>query len=96
MKPSDFSLYDLHEKTAVVTGGAFAGARVAVLDVVTEAADTLAADIRTEGNKAIGVTCDVLDKESIAASSREILKGSINSSGSRASSASSRSRAINR
>ncbi len=70
---------DLRGKTAVVTGGggvlcsAFAkalaecGAAVAVLDLRAEAAEAVAADIVSAGGKAIGLSCDVLDRASVEA-----------------------------
>lgn len=70
---------DLSGKIAVVTGGggvlcsamsmalAKAGATVAVLDLNKEAAGKVAADIQTEGGKALGVEADVLSRESLDA-----------------------------
>ena len=61
-------------KTAVVTGGGGvlcgymskvlgkAGAKVAVLDLRQEAAEAVARAIGTEGGKAIGLACNVLDR----------------------------------
>ncbi len=79
------SFTDFSEKVAVVTGGAgvlcaeicrslaAVGARVAVLDLNTVAAETLAAGIRTTGAEAIGVGCNVLDKASIEAAAHTVL-----------------------
>ncbi len=79
------SFTDFSEKVAVVTGGAgvlcaeicrslaAVGARVAVLDLNTVAAETLAAGIRTAGAEAIGVGCNVLDKASIEAAAQTVL-----------------------
>ena len=79
------SFYDFSGKVAVVTGGAgilcaeicrslaAAGARVAVLDLNTVAAETLAAGIRATGAEAIGVGCNVLDKVSIEAAAQAVL-----------------------
>ena len=76
---------DLQGKTAVVTGGggvlcsAFAkalaecGASVAVLDLRKEAAQAVADEINVSGGKAIGVACNVLERESIAAACDEVL-----------------------
>ncbi len=76
---------DLSGKTAVVTGGggvlcsAFAkalaecGASVAVLDLKQEAAQAVAEEIRSSGGKAIGVSFNVLEKESIEAARKEVL-----------------------
>jgi len=66
-------------KVAVVTGGggvlcgsmakalAEQGAKVAVLDLRIEAAEKVAADITAAGGTAIGVACNVLDRDSITA-----------------------------
>jgi len=68
---------NLNGKTAVVTGGggvlgsyfaralAACGAGVAVLDLKKEAADEVAEAITREGGKAVGVTANVLDVESL-------------------------------
>jgi NAD(P)-dependent dehydrogenase (short-subunit alcohol dehydrogenase family) len=67
----------LNGKTAVVTGGggvlcgcmakglAAAGAQVAVLDLHQEAADIMADQIRADGGMAIGVACNVLERETL-------------------------------
>jgi NAD(P)-dependent dehydrogenase (short-subunit alcohol dehydrogenase family) len=86
MNTSSFrKLYDISGKTAVVTGGAGvlcaamcralaeAGAKVAMLDLNAEAAETLAAEIRAGGGDAIGVACNVLDKASIEAAAQAVL-----------------------
>ena len=76
---------DLRGKTAVVTGGggvlcsAFAqalaecGASVAVLDLRPEAAQAVADGIRASGGKAIGVACNVLERESVERACEEVL-----------------------
>ncbi len=76
---------DLKGKVAVVTGGAgvlcsaFAkilaksGAKVAVLDLSLERADAVAQEIIAEGGNAIGVACNVLEKDSIKAAHEEVL-----------------------
>jgi NAD(P)-dependent dehydrogenase (short-subunit alcohol dehydrogenase family) len=68
---------DLSSDVAVVTGGggilcgsmaqalAACGARVAVADLRQEAADKVAASIRAQGGKAMGVACNVLEKASL-------------------------------
>jgi NAD(P)-dependent dehydrogenase (short-subunit alcohol dehydrogenase family) len=68
---------DLSSDVAVVTGGggilcgsmaqalANCGARVAVADLRQEAADKVAASIRAQGGKAMGVACNVLEKASL-------------------------------
>jgi NAD(P)-dependent dehydrogenase (short-subunit alcohol dehydrogenase family) len=75
--------FDLNGKAAVVTGGAGvlcaamcralaeAGAKVAVLDLRLEAAQTLAAEL---GHDAIGIACDVLDKASVEEAARQVME----------------------
>ena len=77
--------FDLAGKVAVITGGAgvlcaamcrmlaAAGAKVAVLDLNQEAAESLSAEIRSSGREAVGVTCNVLEKESLEAAAQEVL-----------------------
>ncbi|MCH5182660.1 MAG: SDR family oxidoreductase [Oscillospiraceae bacterium] len=76
---------DLHGKTAVVTGGggvlcsAFAkalaecGASVAVLDLRLEAAQAVAEEINASGGRAVGVACNVLERESVLRAREEVL-----------------------
>lgn len=76
---------NLQGKTAVVTGGggvlcsAFAkalaecGASVAVLDLRQEAAQAVADEINASGGRAIGVACNVLERESIQQACGEVL-----------------------
>lgn len=78
-------LYNISGRSAVVTGGAgvlcaalcralaAAGAKVAVLDLNAEAAESLAADIRSSGADSIGLACNVLEKESLEAAAQEVL-----------------------
>ena len=73
--------FDVQGKIAVVTGGAgvlcaamcrelaAAGAKVAVLDLRLEPAESLAAEL---GNGAIGVTCNVLDKASVESAALKV------------------------
>ena len=68
---------NLEGKVAVVTGGggvicsefakalAACGAKVAILDLKKEAAEKTAEEINADGFRAIGIECDVLDKNSI-------------------------------
>jgi NAD(P)-dependent dehydrogenase (short-subunit alcohol dehydrogenase family) len=79
------TLFDVKNKTAVVTGGAgilcaamcralaAAGAKVALLDLNTEAAESLAAELRSTGEEAIAVTCNVLEKVSLESAAQEVL-----------------------
>jgi len=75
---------DLSGKVALVTGGggvlcgcmakalAECGAAVAVADLRLEAADAVAGEIVAGGGKAIGVSCNVLEKASLEAASRQV------------------------
>ncbi len=77
--------FDIRGKAAVVTGGAGvlcasmcralaqAGAKVAVLDVRSEVAEALAAELCSAGSNAIGLACNVLDKTSIETAARQVL-----------------------
>ncbi len=70
-------LFSLEGKVVAATGGggvlvgtmarelAKMGARVAILDIVQEAADKVAADITAAGGEALGVRVDVLDRTSV-------------------------------
>jgi len=86
MEPTKFQKsFDLFSKVVVVTGGAgvlcaalcqelaAAGAKVAVMDLNGEAAVSLATRICSIGGDAIGVACNVLEKESLEAAAREVL-----------------------
>ena len=75
---------DLAGKVAVVTGGggvlcaemaralAACGARIAILDLKQEAAETVAAQIRAEGHEAIGLAANVLERASLEAAAAEV------------------------
>lgn len=77
--------YDFTGKTVVITGGAgilcagmcktlaAAGAAVAVLDLNLEAAKQLASGITKAGGKALGVSCNVLEKASIEDAAKTVL-----------------------
>lgn len=77
---------DLTGKVAVVTGAggvlcsafsktlARAGARVALLDLNVDAAEEIAAEIRSEGGEAKAYKCDVLNKEVCYAVADEVEK----------------------
>ncbi|HTY86245.1 MAG TPA: SDR family NAD(P)-dependent oxidoreductase, partial [Candidatus Acidoferrum sp.] len=75
---------DLKGQVALVTGGggvlcstmsralAVCGAKIAVADLKQEAAEAVAGQIRKEGGTAIGVACNVLEKESLAAANDKV------------------------
>ncbi|WP_455661752.1 SDR family oxidoreductase [Pradoshia sp.] len=77
---------DLTGKVAAVTGGggvlgsyfakalAECGAKVAVMDLMQEAADKVAAEINAAGGTAIGVAANVLDKEALEAAREIVIK----------------------
>lgn len=77
---------DLKGKTAVVTGGggelcgyfsealAKCGAKVAILDLRKEAADTIAKKINEDGGVAIGIETNVLDLESLRKAEGKIVR----------------------
>ena len=79
-----FNHENLKGRVAVVTGGggvlcggfakdlARQGVKVAVLDLRLDAAEKIAEEIRAEGFEAIGVACNVLEKESLEAARTEI------------------------
>ena len=79
-----FNHENLKGRVAVVTGGggvlcggfakdlARQGVKVAVLDLRLDAAEKIAEEIRAEGFEAIGVACNVLEKESLEAARNEI------------------------
>jgi len=80
------SLFDLSGKVAVVTGGGGvlcgamsralgrAGVKVAVLDLILEAAQKVVDDVVAAGGEAIAVKCDVLDKASVEAACSVVLE----------------------
>ena len=79
-----FNHENLKGRVAVVTGGggvlcggfakdlARQGVKVAVLDLRLDAAEKIAEEIRAEGFEAIGVACNVLEKESLENARNEI------------------------
>ncbi len=79
------SLFDVEGKVAVITGGggilcgtmarglAKAGVKVAILDINKDAAQAVADEIVAEGGEAIGVYANVLDKDALAVSAKEVL-----------------------
>jgi NAD(P)-dependent dehydrogenase (short-subunit alcohol dehydrogenase family) len=79
------SLFDVRDRTAVITGGsghfgramalalAQAGARVAILGRHIESAQAVAEAIQDEGGVALGIACDVLSRTSLEQSHEQIL-----------------------
>lgn len=79
-------MIDLKGKTAVITGGggvlcskfahalAACGAKIAVIDLNQNSADKVAEEIKTAGGKAIGVSANVLEPESMLAARDHINK----------------------
>jgi len=77
-------MFDLTGKAAVVTGAggvlcsemakalAKAGAKVAVVDLMEEAAKRVAEEIKKQGGKALAVKCSVLDKKQLEDAAKEI------------------------
>jgi NAD(P)-dependent dehydrogenase (short-subunit alcohol dehydrogenase family) len=75
--PDNQTLFDIQGQTAVVTGGsgelgkgmvrglAQAGARVAIVGLHSETTERAAEAIRAEGGEAIGIACDVGDREAL-------------------------------
>jgi NAD(P)-dependent dehydrogenase (short-subunit alcohol dehydrogenase family) len=78
-------LFKLKDKSIVITGGggilcgaiakalAGAGAKVAVLDLIQEAAEKIANQIKSDGGTAIAVKCNVLEKDSLTAACKKII-----------------------
>ena len=77
--------YDFSDLCAVVTGGAGVlcaemcralaslGAKVAILDLNPANSEKLANEIRESGGTALGIACNVLDKESVQAACEQVL-----------------------
>ena len=80
------SLFGLSDKVAVVTGGGGVlcgamsralgrvGVKVAVLDLILEAAQKVVDEVMAAGGEAIAVKCDVLDKASVEAACRAVIE----------------------
>ncbi|TEU10287.1 MAG: SDR family oxidoreductase [Anaerolineales bacterium] len=80
------SLFQLSGKVAVVTGGGGVlcgamsralgrvGVKVAVLDLILEAAQKVVDDVVAAGGQAIAVKCNVLDKASVEAACETVLE----------------------
>ena len=81
-----FNHENLNGRVAVITGGggvlcggfakdlARQGMKVAILDLRLEAAEKVADEIKAEGFEAMGVACNVLEKESLLAAREVILE----------------------
>lgn len=79
------NLFDLTGRVVVITGGggilcgamakglAKAGARIAVLDIMEEAAQRVVDEIVAEGGEAMAVRADVLSKDSLGAAAQAVL-----------------------
>ena len=77
---------DIKGKVAVITGGggllcaelaralAAAGARIAVIDLNLDAAETVAAELRAAGAEAIGLAANVLEREPLEAAAERVAK----------------------
>jgi NAD(P)-dependent dehydrogenase (short-subunit alcohol dehydrogenase family) len=85
MMPSLPEMFDLTGRSAVVTGGAGllgkqfcrtladAGAAVAVVDIDSQTAGSLAEAINQRGGRAVAIPTDITDEESVAAMAAETL-----------------------
>ncbi len=81
-----FPEFNIEGKTAVVTGGAGVlcstmcralagcGVQVAVLDVNQDNAQALALELRQNGQSAMAVACDVLDRNSVEKAAQVVLQ----------------------
>jgi NAD(P)-dependent dehydrogenase (short-subunit alcohol dehydrogenase family) len=77
-------LFDLKDKTIVITGGGGvlcsamatalgqAGAKIAVLDLLDAAAAKVAGKINSSDGRAIAVKCNVLDKKSLESAQKQV------------------------
>lgn len=86
MMDASHSGFDITGRVAVVTGGAgvlcaamcrelgHMGAKVAVLDLNWSAAEQLAAELCASGDEAIGLGCNVLDRNSIECAAHETIE----------------------
>ena len=79
------SLFSVKDKVIVITGGggilcgtmarklALAGAKIAVLDILPEAAQKVVDDITSQGGEAVAYRADVLSKESLAECAEKVI-----------------------
>jgi len=80
------TMLDLDSVCAVITGGAGVlcaemcralaalGAKVAILDVNLGTAEALASELQRDGKQAIGIGCDVLNKESLQSAAEKVMR----------------------
>ncbi|MBN1795364.1 MAG: SDR family oxidoreductase [Sedimentisphaerales bacterium] len=80
------NLFDVKDKVIAITGGggvlcgemakalAVAGAKIAVLDLLEQAADKVAEEITSAGGTAVSVKCNVLEKSDVEQSAEAIIK----------------------
>ena len=78
-------MFDISGQVVVITGGggvlcgtfarglAKAGARIAVLDILPEAAQKVAQDIAAAGGEAVAIQADVLSRESLVKAAEQVL-----------------------
>ena len=78
------ALFNIRNKTAVITGGsgvlgramasalAQAGVRVAIVSLHIESAEAVAQAIRADGDQAIGIACNVLDRISLEQAQEQV------------------------
>ena len=78
-------MFDLKGKTIVITGGGgvlcrsmsialgLRGANIAVLDLREDAAKSTADEVKKNGGKAVGISCNVLDKASLEEARDKVL-----------------------
>ena len=83
--PNLLTLFDIPGQTAVITGGsgglgstiayalAKAGARVAVLSLHTASSAKVVETIRADGGEAIGIACDVMNRDALERARTEVL-----------------------
>ncbi len=86
-----FAIFDIHGQTAVIAGGsgvlgsvmaralAQAGATVAILGLHEETVIVAASAIQSEGNQALGIACDVLDRASLEQVLEQVIHNDIDS-----------------
>ncbi len=77
-------LFDLKDKSVVITGAggvlcgtmakalAKTGAKIAVLDLLEDAAEKIAREIKSEGGTAIAVKCNVLQKDTLESAREKV------------------------